>query len=134
MANTQRNTRSEFRSVVRNILFVFLAVVLFLMKRQYSGPGQELVHAYGGNLTVSFALYFVFLKLCMMLPRYGRLVAAAVVLACVECFEVFNGFGFMANTFDPYDLLANVIGIAIALGLDAMLSQYHSEKSSTTSP
>ena len=129
MANIQGNTAFEVRSVVRNLRFVVLAVVLFLLKRQYSGPSRELIHSYAGNVTVSFALYFVFLKLCMMSPRFGRLIAAAVVLACVESFEVFNGFGFMANTYDPFDLLANAIGVGCALGLDTILRKNRSRHS-----
>lgn len=113
----------DSRSVARNLLFVFLAIALFLLKGRYSGPFQELIYSYAGNVTVSFALYFVFLKLCLMSPGYGRLIAAASVLACVESFELFNGFGFMANTYDPFDLLANAIGVGCALSLDILLGK-----------
>jgi glucan phosphoethanolaminetransferase (alkaline phosphatase superfamily) len=119
----------ESRSAVRNVLFVAIAIVLFLLKGQYSGPYRELVHSYGGNVTVSFALYFVFLKLCMMSPRFGRLIAAVAVLACVESFEVMDGFGFMANVYDPFDLLANAIGVGCALGLDTILQKSRSRDS-----
>ncbi len=127
MAEIQENTTFEFRSVARNLLFVALAVVLFLMKRQYAGPFQELIHSYAGNVTVSFALYFAFLRLCMMSPRFGRFIAAALVLACVESFELFDGFGFMTNSYDSFDLLANAIGVGFALGLDTMLSKNPSQ-------
>lgn len=125
MANIPKNTALDSSLVLRNLLFVALAIIPFLLKRQYSGPSQELIHSYVGNVTVSFALYFVFLRLCMMSPRFGRLIAAAVVLACVELFEVFDGFGFMANTYDPIDLLANAAGVGCALGLDMILSKNH---------
>jgi glycopeptide antibiotics resistance protein len=97
------------------------------MKRQYAGPFQELVQSYAGNVTVSFALYFVFLRMCMMLPRFGRLIAAALVLVCVESFELLDGFGFMSNTYDSFDLLANAIGVGFALSLDVMMSRNRSQ-------
>jgi len=129
MTNIRRNTAFDSLSALRNVLFVALAIALFLSKQRYSGPFQDLIHSYAGNVTVSFALYFVFLKLCMTSARYGRFIAAAAVLLCVESFEVFNGFGIMANTFDPFDMLANAVGAGCALGLDALLSQYHSRHS-----
>ena len=127
MTDIQENKILEFRSVARNLLFVAVAIVLFLMKRQYAGPFQELVQSYAGNVTVSFALYFVFLRMCMMLPRFGRLIAAALVLVCVESFELLDGFGFMSNTYDSFDLLANAIGVGFALSLDVMMSRNRSQ-------
>jgi hypothetical protein len=44
--------------------------------------------------------------------------AAGTALAAVEAFEVFNGFGFMSNVYDPFDLLASAAGIGMALALD----------------
>jgi len=127
MADIEPNIPFEFRSVARNLLFVAIAIALFLMKRQYVGPFQELVHSYAGNVTVSFALYLVFLRMCMMLPRFGRLIAAASVLVCVESFELLDGYGFMSNTYDGYDLLANAIGVGLALSLDVVLSKNRSQ-------
>jgi glycopeptide antibiotics resistance protein len=127
MTDIQENKILEFRSVARNLLFVAVAIILFLMKRQYAGPFQELVQSYAGNVTVSFALYFVFLRMCMMLPRFGRLIAAALVLVCVESFELLDGFGFMSNTYDSFDLLANAIGVGFALSLDVMMSRNRSQ-------
>jgi hypothetical protein len=63
----------------------------------------------------------------MMSPRFGRFIAAALVLACVESFELFDGFGFMTNSYDSFDLLANAIGVGFALGLDTMLSKNPSQ-------
>jgi|APLow6443716910_1056828.scaffolds.fasta_scaffold359988_1 glycopeptide antibiotics resistance protein len=123
MAIIQENPTLELRSVARNLAFVAVAVMLFLMKKQYAGPFQELIGAYAGNVTVSFALYFVFQRLCMMSPRFGRVIAAALVLACVESFELLDGFGFMANTYDTFDLLANAIGVGLAFSLDTVLGR-----------
>jgi hypothetical protein len=127
MTDIQENKILEFRAVARNLLFVAVAIIFFLMKREYAGPFQELVQSYAGNVTVSFALYFVFLRMCMMVPRFGRLIAATLVLVCVESFELLDGFGFMSNTYDAFDLLANAIGVGLALSLDARLSKNRSQ-------
>jgi len=121
MPITPKNPTQELRAVARNLGFVAVAIVLFLMKKQYAGPFEELVVAYGGNVTVSFALYFVFLRMCMMSPRFGGLIAAVLVLVCVQSFELLDGFGFMANSYDAFDLLANAIGVGLAFGIDTVL-------------
>ena len=80
----QKNPTQELRLVARNLGFVAVAIVLFMMKRQYAGPFQELVFAYGGNVTVSFALYFSSLGSGIMIsPRFGGVIAAVMVLVCV---------------------------------------------------
>lgn len=56
-----------------------------------------------------------------------------LALTCVESFEAFDGFGLMANTYDPIDLLANAIGVGCALGLDTTMSHERSRNSNTNS-
>ncbi len=104
----------------RNVLCALTGIVVLLLKRHYSGPGKEAVHNYGGNLSVSFALYFVLLQLPIPVP-FRKPAAAGLALAAVEMFEVFNGFGVTANTYDPLDLIANAIGVVVALALDSTL-------------
>jgi hypothetical protein len=107
--------------VVRTVFFVLLGVAGLVLKRHYSGPHQDLVHSYGGNVTASFAVYFVVSNLHLHLhSRYGRLLTAAAALLVVELFEVTNGFGVMTNVYDPVDLLANAGGVAFALAVDAL--------------
>jgi hypothetical protein len=48
-------------------------------------------------------------------------VAAGLALALVELFEAFNGFGVMTNTYDPFDFVANTLGVGLALVLDTAL-------------
>lgn len=43
---------------------------------------------------------------------------AALALAVVELFEITGGFGVMTNVYDPVDLAANVVGVALALAAD----------------
>ena len=50
--------------------------------------------------------------------RLNRLIVAVIALLVVELFEATNGFGVMANTYDPFDFLANAIGVALAIGVD----------------
>jgi hypothetical protein len=102
----------------RNVLFVLAGLAVLLLKRHYSGPGKEAVYGYGGNLGVSFALYFLLLQLPIPVA-FRKPASAGLALAAVETFEVFNGFGVMANTYDPLDLIANALGVAVALAVDS---------------
>ena len=116
--------RIDFRTFIRNLVFVFIGVILFLLRRHYSGPLEDIVHSYAGNFFVSFALYFVFINSLLQVQlRAKRVLAALLTLAVVESFEAFNGFGYMANTYDPVDYIANALGIGFALGLDTMLDR-----------
>jgi len=104
----------------RNTFFVFLGIGGDLLKRHYSGPGWQIIHNNGGNFAVSFAVYFVATNLPLY-RRSKRLVTAGLTLAVVELFEVLDGFGVMTNVYDPFDLLANLGGVALALTLDIFL-------------
>jgi hypothetical protein len=104
----------------RNVFFVLLGIAGDLLKRHYSGPGWQVIHDNGGNLAVSFAVYFVATNLPLY-HRSKRLVTAGLALAVVELFEVLDGFGVMTNVYDPFDLLANLGGVVLALTLDILL-------------
>jgi len=104
---------------VRNVVLALAGAAVLVLKGRYSGPLEELVHSYAGNVSVSFALYFAALSTTLALRR-PRLVAALSSLAAVEAFEVTDGFGVMANVFDPFDLLANAVGVALAVAVDLL--------------
>ncbi len=106
---------------LRNVGFVLLGIAVLLLKRHYTGPLADLFHAYAGNLSISFALYFVFINLWHTV-RSRRPLTAAITLSAVELFEVFDGFGFMSNTYDPIDLVVNAAGVALALWVDTATS------------
>ncbi len=110
----------DFASKGRNLLFILLGIALLLFKGRYSGPLDEIVHSYAGNLSVSFAVYFNFANLEFP-QRFKGVLTAASALAVVELFEAFDGFGIMSNTYDPIDFLVNAVGIAIALLIDTKL-------------
>jgi hypothetical protein len=121
MTTISHGTSAVSAVKTRNVFFVLAGIAVFLLKRQYAGPLEETVHAYAGNLSISFALYFVFLNLKLH-ARIKRLVAASLAFAIVELFEAFNGFGIMVNTYDPIDFIVNAIGVVLAVSVDRPLS------------
>jgi len=102
----------------RRILFIALGAAGLMLKHAYHGPLEPFVHGYGGNITASFSVYFLAAIQTSSL-RLGLLWAAGLALAVVEAFELTDGFGVMANTYDPFDLLANAAGIGVALAVDS---------------
>jgi hypothetical protein len=109
--------------VARNVGFVLLGVAALLLKARYAGPHLELVHSYGGNISASFAVYFILANPLSRRPglKFRNTLTAALALAVVELFEATDGFHVMSNTYDPADYLANTIGIALALLADAVI-------------
>ncbi len=107
------------RTKTRNVSFALLGVAVLVAEGRYSGPYEQAVHSYGGNIAASFAVYYVVGYLPLP-TRLSKLVTAGLALAVVELFEAFNGFGVMTNVYDPVDFAANAVGIALALGVDSM--------------
>jgi glycopeptide antibiotics resistance protein len=98
------------------LLMVLLGVAGLLIKHWLSGSVGELAHSYFGNLAVSFAVYF--LVSFAARQRLNRVVIALIALLAVESFELADGFGIMANVYDPLDLLANALGVLLAYCVD----------------
>ncbi|MDQ7815754.1 MAG: hypothetical protein RDU14_01920 [Melioribacteraceae bacterium] len=107
---------------IRNLLFILLGVLVLVLKHNYNGPYTEMVKSYSGNISVSFAVYFL---ICINADNWkkNRLITAVIALLIVEIFEITNGFGIMKNVFDAIDLLANLIGVSLALVLDQLLNR-----------
>ncbi len=95
-------------------------MVLLLIKRNYIGPYADLLYRHGSNFSVSFAVYFI-AKLGFSTLPYPRIFSTIGSLLAVELFELTNGFGMMSNVYDPWDYLANALGIGLALGIDFLL-------------
>jgi len=112
---------------VRNVLFILLGVLALLLKQSYNGPDQEIVKSYSGNLSISFAVYFL---ICFNSNHWkkNKLITAIISLIIVELFEITNGFGIMTNVFDMIDLFVNLIGIILALALDQLLTLNNSSE------
>ena len=123
----------HFTSKCRNVLFVLLGIAVLVLKPMYSGPYDEIVYAYAGNVSVSFAVYFLFTNLEFP-QKYKGALAAICAFLVVELFEAFDGFGVMSNTYDPIDYLANGIGIALALLLDVTLTGRQARRAKSQAP
>jgi len=122
MLISPKSSGSIVGTKTRNVFFVLLGVAVLILKRRYSGPFQEAVVSYAGNVGVSFAVYFIILHLPFHVGA-RRLLTAASALVVVELFEAFDGFGVMTNVYDPVDFVANAVGVALALAVDTALSQ-----------
>lgn len=115
-----RKGTDRMNTKTRNVLFTLGGAAALAAKGRYGGPFQDFVRSYGGNFVVSFAMYFLLANLPF--PRkWSTAAAAGGALAAVSLFEATNGFGVMANTYDPWDFVANGAGIALAACVDAAL-------------
>lgn len=103
----------------RNVLFVLLGAAALVMKRHYSGPFVDVVRSYGGNVSASFAVYFL-IGIVASVWRSDRLLTAGAAFLVVALFEVTNGFGAMTNVYDPADLVGNALGVALAWAVDTL--------------
>jgi len=52
--------------------------------------------------------------------RRFRLSAAFLAMVVVTSFELADGFGVLTNVYDPADLLANPVGIGLAVVVDVV--------------
>ncbi len=112
---------------LRNLLFVLSGALVLMLKHNYSGPYTEIVKSYSGNLAVSFAVYFI-ISFSSDTWKNNRFITAFIALLAVELFEITNGFVIMKNVFDPIDLIANLIGVGLAFGLDFLLNRNSSNR------
>jgi hypothetical protein len=102
----------------RNVLLVLVGVASLPVKERFADSVGELLYSYLGNLTVSFAFYFVVsIGAWSGLTRVG---IAAIALVVVEGFELTNGFGVMTNVYDPFDYLANALGVVLAYFIEVI--------------
>jgi len=108
---------------LRNLVFILLGVLILVFKRYYQGPLSDLIQNHGSNFSVSFATYYIALMAFNQLPRPSLFSFIGSLLA-VELFELTNGFGVMTNVYDPWDYLANFLGISLAVGLDITLDRF----------
>ena len=113
---------------MRNLAFILFGVLVLLFKKAYTGPFTELVYSYGSNFSVSFAVYFIAQFGFNKLP-YPRLMSAVGALLAVELFELLNWFGVMSNVYDPWDYLANALGIGLAVGIDLLFNKFPNNES-----
>jgi hypothetical protein len=106
----------------QDVLFILLGVAGLVVKGQYSGPADDLVHSYGGNVAASFAVYFL-AKRVTTRSNVPRASAAGLAFIVVQLFEVLDGFGVMKNVYDRLDIAANTAGIVFAVTLDVVVTR-----------
>ena len=97
---------------------VLAGVAGLLMKGWFAESLGDLAHSYLGNLAVSFAIYF--LVSIAASNRLRRFTIGVIALLVVEIFELADGFKIMANVYDPFDYLANALGVAMAYMVDVV--------------
>ncbi len=108
---------------LRSIFFIFIAIAALLFKKHYVGPEREIVISYLGNVSASFAVFFI-VSINSSKWKDKNWITALLALLIVELFELTNGFGIMSNTFDPIDLIANLGGVLLALGLNLTITKF----------
>ena len=116
--------------ILRNVALAVIGAFALVMKPAYKGPLHGVVYSYGGNFSVSFAIYFI---AAISASRFGlgRIFAALATLVAVCMFEATDGFGFMMNTYDPLDYVSNVAGVAFAIVVDLLLSTANAKDAKT---
>ena len=108
---------------VQHVLLVLVGVAGLLLKRWLASSIGEAAYCYLGNVSASFAVYFV---ISIGARRnFSKLLLVLAALTVVEAFELTDGFGFMSNVYDPLDLLANAIGVGFAFVADVVLDRLH---------
>lgn len=106
------------------VVLVLLGVGSLLLKYHFNSVFPLLAQTHLGNVSASFAVFFILAASAPpTLPRPATAIIAAIALAVVQAFELTNGFGIMTNVYDPVDLVANTIGVALAFGADSLLAQ-----------
>lgn len=109
------------RLPTRNIIMILVGVAGLLMKSWFRDSMSELVYSYLGNLAASFAVYFW--ASMAVRARLNRLIIAVSALLIVESFEFTDGFRIMTNVYDPFDYLANALGVVLAYFVDVVIAR-----------
>jgi hypothetical protein len=95
---------------------VLLGILGLLIKHWRYDYFGEFAYSYFGNFTISFAIYF--LVSLAARQRLTSIVIALIALLVVESFELTDGFGIITNVYDPFDHLANALGVLLAFCVD----------------
>jgi hypothetical protein len=107
---------------LRNVALAVLGAGVLVLESACVGPFGDVLHAYAGNVAVSFALYFAALNATAR-SRRPRLIAAALTLLAVEAFEAADGFDVLDSVVDPVDFVANAAGVGLAAIVDVATSR-----------
>ncbi|MFN3201404.1 MAG: DUF2809 domain-containing protein [Bradymonadia bacterium] len=92
----------------------------------YRGPGWHAIRTLGGDVLASAEVYF-FASIFWSAPWRRRFVGCALICLTVELIQLGQWVGpespqwmhlLLGSTFDPFDLLAYLIGLVIAVGIE----------------
>lgn len=96
----------------------------------YHGPGQQLVRGHLGDLAVPMLLYATISTLGITRRRWTRAALAIAIPTALELGQcLWTGTGMLGellvgSTFDLWDMAAYVVGTAIALAYDQVVTAY----------
>jgi hypothetical protein len=110
---------SPYRAL--NVIFVLIGVAGLLLRSWFSESIPDFAFSYLGNVSVSFAVYFI-VRLAVR-DKLNMILSALLAIFIVEVFEATNGFGIMTNVYDHIDYVANAIGVALAFVVDVFSSK-----------
>ena len=106
-----------------SVAMALLGTVGLILKSHLNDDLGFHLWSYGGNVTVSFAVYFV-VGLLPQIRSYGKLAIAGAALLVAETFELADGFGVMSNVYDPVDLMANLLGVGLAFAVESLAHRF----------
>ncbi|HEY5926403.1 MAG TPA: DUF2809 domain-containing protein [Kofleriaceae bacterium] len=110
--------------------FVWLAVAavaIGLAVLAYRGPGRVIVRGHVGD--VAAAMFVYAMVAALLRRRGGRAAATLTIAAAIELGQIawhtesMAGQLLIGSTFDPWDLVAYAIGVAIAVGWDVITTK-----------
>ena len=107
---------------VWRILCIAIGVGGLLFSRHYSGVGASFLQAYGANVSVSFAAYFL-LRILNLPPRGSKYAAALYAFLAVSAQEVAQALRLYPGMFDALDFLFDAAGVGLALVIDMAKSK-----------
>lgn len=121
LKNNFRRTKRVRISVGLSIMLIVSFIHAFRMGSYLNGNLYLLYYSYVSDIIIPFGLYFL---LCIN-QLYFRIlhkwyVKAAIIIGLTTLLETLQLFGIYALgiTFDPFDILAYVIGVGIAVIFD----------------
>jgi len=112
--------------------FLWLAVVALGIAGAvlaYRGPGRAIVRGHVGDVAAAMFVYATLGALWRRSKPAGRVAATLAIAGAIEVGQLAwradstAGELLIGSTFDPWDLLAYAIGVAIALGWDVITAR-----------
>lgn len=119
----------------RLVIIAAASLAACLVALVYRGPGWTLLRHTGGDVFAA-ALLYALVGLALRWPRRRRVVLTLAIAGLVEAIQLTGLVGpdaprwlhvVLGATFDPLDLLAYGVGVALAACIDSPVCTAHSE-------